>query len=304
MNSNIFILLFFLSSFIYVRSQTCCSGGIPLSNNLGLQTLDKGTLQIGLTYDYNHLNTLKSGTTNLDDNSRLRNTHSILLNSGYSISDRFSAEVLFSWVNQRRKISQFDNENLDQTSGIGDAVVLLKYNFPKLLGENSVFNIGITLNSDLQPGSNSWDIIYYTLASKNFNFRPSANIFLKTIYRNTGANNEYLTNRQYKFGNEIQSEIGISDQFTLSKTLFSPSLSFKYRSAKKDKIDEFELENTGGDWLFLIPNFSINLLPSIVFNTKAEIPLYSNVGGTQLTPSYRITSGFLINITSKKSLLN
>lgn len=292
-----------------------------MSNNLGLQTLDKGTLQIGLTYDYNHLNTLKSGTNNLDDNSRLRNTHSILLNSGYSITDRFSAEVLFSWVNLRRKISQFDNENLDQTSGIGDAVVLLKYNFPKLLGENSVFNIGlgtkiplgsstetnnigITLNSDLQPGSNSWDIIYYTLASKNFNFRPSANIFLKTIYRNTGANNEYLTNRQYKFGNEIQSEIGISDQFTFSKTLFSPSLSFKYRSAKKDKIDEFELENTGGDWLFLIPNFSINLLPSIVFNTKAEIPLYSNVGGTQLTPSYRISSGFLINITRKKSLLN
>lgn len=292
-----------------------------MSNNLGLQTLDKGTLQIGLTYDYNHLNTLKSGTNNLDDNSRLRNTHSILLNSGYSITDRFSAEVLFSWVNLRRKISQFDNENLDQTSGIGDAVVLLKYNFPKLLGENSVFNIGlgtkiplgsstetnnigITLNSDLQPGSNSWDIIYYTLASKNFNFRPSANIFLKTIYRNTGANNEYLTNRQFKFGNEIQSEIGISDQFTLSKTLFSPSLSFKYRSAKKDKIDEFELENTGGDWLFLIPNFSINLLPSIVFNTKAEIPLYSNVGGTQLTPSYRISSGFLINITRKKSLLN
>ena len=31
---------------------------------------------------------------------------------------------------------------------------------------------------------------------------------------------------------------------------------FKYRSAKKDKIDEFELENTGGDWLFLIASIN------------------------------------------------
>lgn len=320
MKYRIIILTFFIVGSITTNAQTCCSGGIPLSNNLGLDISEKGTIQIGLSYDYNNLNTLNSGTENLNDNSRLRITHSVLLNVGYSITDRFSAEALFSWVNQRRKISQLDNNTLDQTSGVGDAVVLLKYNFPKLLGENSAFNIGlgtkipigsstetndigIVLNSDLQPGSNAWDIIYYSLLSKNLNSRPSFSVFSRIIYRSSGTNNSYLKTSEYKFGNELQAFIGFSDQFILFNTLADPSLSFKYRSAEKDAIDGFDIESTGGKWVFLVPNFSIQISPSISFNTKAEIPIYSNVDGTQLTPTFRVSSGILINITRKQKKL-
>lgn len=318
MNLKAIILSFYLFSFITISAQTCCSGGIPLSNNLGLEISEKGTIQIGLNYDYNNLNTLNSGTENLNDDSRLRITHSALLNVGYSITDRLSAEGLFTWVNQRRKISQFGNENLDQTSGIGDAVFLLKYNFPKILGNNSAFNIGlgtkiplgsstetndigITLNSDLQPGSNSWDIVYYSLLSKNLNFRPSLNVFSRLIYRSTGTNKSYLEDLEYEFGNVFQAFLGLSDQFQLFKTLSNPSLSLKYRSAKKDAIDGFDIESTGGEWIFVVPNFSINITPSIAFSTKAEIPIYSKVDGTQLTPTFRITSGVLVNISRKQS---
>ena len=319
--TKVAISVLIVFSFNSINAQTCCSGGIPLSNNLGLDISEKGTVQVGLNYDYNNLNTLNSGTENLNDDSRLRITHSVLLNAGYSITDRLSAEVLFTWVNQRRKISQFEDENLDQTSGVGDAVFLMKYNFPKLLGENSAFNIGlgtkiplgsstetndigITLNSDLQPGSNAWDIIYYALLSKNLNIRPSLNIFSRIIYRSTGTNDSYLESLEYKFGNEFQAFIGFTDQFLLFKTLSNPSLSFKYRSAEKDAIDGLDIESTGGKWVFLVPNFSINITPSISFNTKAELPIYSDVDGTQLTPTFRISTGFLINFAHKKSILN
>ena len=77
-------------------SQTCCSGGVPLSNNLGLPNEGKGAATIGLNYDYNHLNTLNAGSDKLDDDSRLRNTNSVLLNLGYSFTDRLSVEALFS----------------------------------------------------------------------------------------------------------------------------------------------------------------------------------------------------------------
>ena len=310
-------LSFFIFSVITINAQTCCSGGIPLSNNLGLNISEKGTIQIGLNYDYNNLNTLNSGKENLNDDSRLRITHSALLNVGYSITDRLSAETLFTWVNQRRKISQFGNENLDQTSGIGDAVLLLKYNFPKILGENSVFNIGlgtkiplgsstetndigIILNSDLQPGSNAWDIIYYSLFSKNLNFRPSLNIFSRIIYRSTGTNDSYLESFEYSFGNEFQAILGFADQFILFNTLTNPSLSFKYRSAEKDTINGFENESTGGKWVFIVPNFSIDISPNIAFTAKAELPIYSYVEGTQLTPTFRITTGFLVKIMLKQ----
>ena len=321
MNFKLALLLVFgfLSTFIY--AQTCCSGGIPLSNNIGLPILEKGTTQIGISYDYNNLNTLNIGTKKLEDNSRLRITHSVLANISYSISDRFSVEGLFTWVNQRRKITQFGNENLDETSGIGDGLLLLKYSFPNLIGENTFVNVGIgskipfgsstkknnqgiTLNADLQPGSNAWDIIYWSSISKSFSFRPSFNISSRFIYRSTGTNNSYFGDSTYKFGNEIQAFLGFSDQFLLFKTTTSPSISFKYRNVTQDKIGGFDLENTGGNWVSIIPNFSINMNQNLVFTTKAELPIYSNVDGTQLTPTYRLTTGILFTLTPKKEFIN
>ncbi len=35
-------------------SQTCCSGGIPLSNSIGLPTANKGSFQFSLNYDFNN----------------------------------------------------------------------------------------------------------------------------------------------------------------------------------------------------------------------------------------------------------
>ena len=305
------------SSLVY--TQTCCSGGIPLSNSIGLDFQDKGSLQIGINYDYNNLNTLNTGTETLNDNARLRITHSALLNIGYAITNNLSVEGLFTWVNQRRKITQFGNSNLDQTSGIGDAVVLVKYNFIDLLGKNSntaigigsklplgssteTNDLGITLNADLQPGSNAFDIVYLIQYSRQTNFRPSFGISSRLIYRSTGTNTDYFGDSSYKFGNEFQAYLNFSDQFPLFKTILSPSLSFKYRNAVKDQIGGSDLNNTGGNWVFIIPNVAVNLTPGIQFSARAELPLYSNVDGTQLTPTYRITSGLLITLASKQSI--
>ena len=42
------ILLSILSFYTLNITAQCCSGGVPLSNNLGLSQEDKGTIQIGL----------------------------------------------------------------------------------------------------------------------------------------------------------------------------------------------------------------------------------------------------------------
>lgn len=315
-----FFFSFLLFSLVYtINAQTCCSGGIPLSNNIGMAILEKGTTQIGVAYDYNNLNTLNNGSKKLDDDASLRITHSVLVNASYAVTDKFSVEGMFTWVNQRRKVTQFGNVDLDQSSGIGDALLLAKYNFSDLVGKNSDLNIGlgtkiplgsstkkndqgITLNADLQPGSNAWDIIYWTSVSKSMNFRPSFNISSRIIYRSTGTNNDYFGDSTYKFGNDFQAFVGFSDQFLLFKTFASPSISFKYRNALLDKIGGFNVENTGGNWVSVIPNFSINISPNLVFSTKAELPIYSNVDGTQLTPTYRLTTGILFTIAPKKEI--
>lgn len=322
MELRVFFFTIIFHAFLFSKAQTCCSGGIPLSNNIGLAITEKGTTQIGIHYDYNNLNTLNNGSEKLDDNSRLRITHSVLINIGYSITNSLAVEGLLTWVNQRRNISQFGNEDLTVTSGIGDAVILLKYNFPNILfGANSDISLGIgpkiplgsstetnnqgiTLNADLQPGSNAWDIIYWSQISKRFNFRPSLTVSSRFIYRDTGTNTSYFGDSTYKFGEELQVFLSFSDQYLLFNTLSNPSISFKYRKAKKDKTGGGEVFSTGGNWISIIPNFSINLKPNIAFSTKVELPIYSDVSGTQLTPTYRITSGVLININKKENVLN
>ncbi len=317
--------LFLLVSVLFINSvfsQTCCSGGIPLSNNLGLENVGNGFLQFGINYDFNNLNTLNSGTQKLNDNSRKRITHSILINTSYSFTDRLSVEALLTWVNQRRIINQFGNTDLQQTNGIGDGVILAKYEFPELLGESSNANVGIgtkiplgsfdeidengiTYIADLQPGSGAWDFILLTSLSKNFNFRPTTTFSGRIIYRSTGENADYLKGSQvYEYGNEIQTFLGVSDEFLAFNTLINPGITVKYRNAKKDQIDGFELDNTGGDWIFIIPSLSIRLSSNISFQSKAELPIISNVDGTQLTPTSRFTGGFLINFNLRKNEIN
>ena len=318
---HIFVFTFLTN--ITIFSQTCCSGGIPLSNNLGFPNSGEHVLQLSLNYDFNNLNTLNAGSDKLDDNSRKRTTHSVLLNASYAFTDNFSIETLVTWVNQRRIIDQFGKTDLQKTNGLGDAVVLANYDFKNLLGEASsvtlgvgakiplgsydeVSPIGVTYIADLQPGSGAWDRIFFAAISKSFNFRPSTTFFSRTIYRATGQNKDYLGGLQvYEYGDEIQFFIGVSDQFVVfDKKLISPSLAFKYRNAQRDQIDEIELNNTGGNWLFIVPSLSIELSQNISILTKVELPIISNVDGTQLTPTYRVTSGFLMSFNLKKNEIN
>ncbi|WP_190809882.1 transporter [Flagellimonas sp. S3867] len=299
-------------------SQTCCSGGVPLSNNLGLPNDGKGTLLLGLSYDYNNLNTLNAGSSELDDDSRLRVTNSVLLSIGYSFSDRLSIESLITWVNQLRTITQFGNETDTETNGIGDAVFLVKYAFPNLLGQRSTVSFGagakaplgksnlttsqgIQLTADLQPGSGAWDFIGLVSISKGLNFRPSATLSGSFTYRETGINEEYLNNTAtYEFGNEMQVNLGYTDQFGLFNTIFNPGLIIKYRKAQVDIIDESDLPNTGGEWIFIRPELSANISQNLVLVSRFELPLYSYVDGTQLTPTNRFTIGLLWKLQKKK----
>lgn len=93
-----------------------------------------------------------------------------------------------------------------------------------------------------------------------------------------------------------------TDQCLLFNTIFNPGLKFKYRKASYDKIDGSQLPNTGGEWVFVRPELSVHLIPNIAVSSRLELPIYSYVDGTQLTPTLRFTTG--ISYTLKKAALN
>ena len=117
----IFILLPF--QFLDVLGQTCCSGGVPLTGNLGMPSAGVGTWQFSPSWDLNYMNTLKQGRQTVMDQSRRRLTQSFLFETGYSISDRLYISGLFTYVLQTRRVEQFGSVNRDFLHGIGDAVV-------------------------------------------------------------------------------------------------------------------------------------------------------------------------------------
>lgn len=318
---TLFVLLIISILAFQGFAQTCCSGGVPLSNNLGLPNEGKGVISLGLNYDYNNLNTLNAGTTKLDDSSRQRITNSVLYVMGYAFTDKLAVESLLTWVNQSRTISQFGNQSFTETSGIGDGVILLKYSMPEVLGNGTVLNLGvgtklplgksdiiteqgIQLTADLQPGSGAWDGLGWASVSKGLNFRPSATVSGSFTYRLTGVNNSYLNNSAtYEFGDEIQINLGYTDQFLMFNTIFNPGVVFKYRKALEDKIDNQGIPNTGGEWIFIRPELAIQLTPNIAINSRFELPVYSYVEGTQLTPTFRVSTGISYLLNTKNELL-
>lgn len=299
-------------------SQSCCSGGVPISNNLGLPLSNEKTFQYSLSYDVNILNTLKEGNEKLNDDSRRRLTHSVLFQSGYIINKRWSAELFMSYIRQERIVDQFGNTSRTTAQGLGDAVALLKYKLISGNGKKINWLIGagpkiptgpsdrkdkndIALNADLQPGSGAWDIISWTQLTKNFDARPSLTWSATGSFSIKGKNKKYLGSQVYQFGDELVLIGGLADQFATGKLLWGASLQTIFRYAFRDENDGEKTPGTGGRWIFIRPGLAIKAGKTSAINISASAPAYSWLQDTQLTPTIRYNVSFYFEIANKQS---
>jgi len=305
---SIFLAVLLSSATSQLLAQACCSGGVPVSGNLGLPASSAEVLQLSVSYDLNVLQTLKAGTETLDDDSRNRTTHSALFEIGYSLTNRFSVDGFFSFVRQERTISQFGNENFTYSQGIGDAVVLFKYKLLSFQNDATALQIGfgpkiplgaadrkddrgITLNADLQPGSGAWDAIFWSQFAHAMAFRPSLSLISTVTYAYKGVNDSYLGSESYQFGQEWQIMAGLSDRLFIGKNIVDPSLRLQFRTVRPDQFNDEQQPGTGGEWVFIIPGFTYWLNPDLSVNANLSLPIYARLEDTQVTPTYRFTTG-------------
>lgn len=325
-------ILFLLFCMTKAAAQTCCSGGVPISSNLGLPFGEGQTLQFNLNYDLNNLNTQKTGVNVDGDRTRERITHSTLLQLGYSLNRKWAVDVLFSHVRQERRIfRQNQLSDFTFTQGFGDLVLLLKYKLLSLQDDATSLSVGlgtklatgaanrrfngIRLNADLQPGSGATDGLLWAQFTHQFSFRPSLGFSANTIYSYKGTNKNYLPitvnneviTQSYQFGEEWQLIFNISDRLILGKNLIDPYLSLRYRTVKQDTNDNNLVPGTGGDWVFIKPGFNYWFNSQISVGANIELPIYAFVVGTQVTPTYRFNTGIYYTFSLKKrelSILN
>ncbi len=302
-----------------VMGQACCSGGVPISNQIGVRPADKHQLTIRGTYDGNFLNSFYNGSDKLDDTNVKRFSQTIFLQGIYGISERLSINAMMAYVHHTRTVtSAYAEAPPTKVSGIGDAILLAQYKLVRFR-ESSIYitgglkiptgnsemknENGIILPADLQPGTGSWDLILSSGYIKNHFIRPSMSFTSTIVAKINSYSDRYAGQQQYKYGNDFQFLLGITDSFILRNIILNPGLLFRLWHTSPDKIDDNFFPNTGGTWIYLAPSLNVQFNSYISGFASAEIPVFQFLEGTQLSTTIRFALGFQLNIPTAKNKL-
>lgn len=299
-----------------VHAQTCCSGGVPMSSNIGFSTGEYKQLQYGFSYDNNRITRLYNETVILADNNRMRSTQSYILRAAYQWHRRFASELFIPIIRQARNIQTLNNGNDQEISlGLGDPAILVAYDVMNNLKLNWTIGLGIRLPlgsfsqtndqgllliNDMQPGSGAFDLILRSALSFPIPKHPESILFFNVIHTQRGQNTRYLGSQTYQFGRELQMITGYSRNVYALKQIWPLALGFRYRHAGPDQLNQSKLSNTGGDWLFARLSLGLSLDPKTQLQVGMESPFYSHVKGVQLSPDYIFNISLLGKIKFKK----
>lgn len=283
-------------------AQACCSAGTPLLGSLELPATPQGTWQFALSYDYNLLKDVISGSRLLSDNSRQRAVHSILWETSYGITPVFSVSLLATAVQQERVVEAGGPSGATlRTRGIGDAILLFKYALVPLtlpeqrevtigggtkipLGASTLTSQGVLIPADMQPGTGAWDGILWAYASQGFLPEAPLTLFLSASRRFTGTNDRYRSSAQgYKFGDETILTVGAGYR---TEERIDYSVLIRLRHVRADRFGGFAIPNTGGMWLSVLPGINVRMFDVVTARFSLQVPLYRDLRGTQLTTTY------------------
>lgn len=286
-------------------AQACCSAGTPLLGSLELPATREGTWQFALSYDYNLLKDVVSGSRLLSENSRQRTVHSVLWETSYGITPLFSVSLLATAVQQERVVEVGETSAATlRTRGIGDAILLFKYALVPLtlpeqyevtigggtkipLGASTLGSQGVLIAADMQPGTGAWDGILWAYASQGFLPEIPLTLFLTASHRFTGTNDRYRSEEQgYKFGNETTLTAGAGYR---TNELIDYSLLMRFRHVEPDQFGGVAIPNAGGTWLSVLLGMNVRMFDAITARFSLHVPLYRDLIGTQLTTTYRGT---------------
>lgn len=293
------------------KGQTCSCAGAPLISTQSISSAAKGNLLVGLTYQYNDISNLYSGSTELENRSVTRHTQSTLLEINYGLTRRLTFSGTATFVQKFRKTGLQNPGNTESltTRGVGDGLFMLKYVLHQNtmseqyqlafgggikipFGKFSISQNGVALNADMQPGTGAWDWVGWSYFSKTFAPATTLNLFWYNSYRLTGGKERFDASDIFEFGNELVSTVGVTNTIT---DKLSYLMMVRYRSTASDRRNDEKLPNTGGLWVNLRPGLSYQLTDRISLRATGQLPIYQNLNGTQPTTTFTLSGSIFYN---------
>ena len=298
-----FLLIVFVTVlFQDIFPQACCTVGTSISSGVERSVIKHNHLSAAFSFQNNILNNTYQNTNKIDDPlNRKSSVADFTLELEYGIAERVSVLLVGGYTNKSRTTTITDpeinrSEEISFTgNGFTDIVILGKYEIvvPDIVlplgatigagaklptGSYTLEENGTRLSIDLQPGTGASDLLLWGHINYTFPI-PRISINANALYRYTGTN---IIN--YRYGDEILASVngtyGIADFLAIN-------LQLKGRYSDRDYWDGRFLPSTGGTYIDLTPSL-IYVEGNFNLRVLAQIPLYRNVEGIQLTVSEKL----------------
>jgi len=278
---------------LHASAQTCSCASVPLLGSMQPASTEGDEWFFATTYEHHEISDLVAGSSTVPDTTgRIRTATALVMEASRGVTDKWAVSALLSSVEHKRAIG---GESI-RTSGLGDAILLAKYSPRRIslysdsalsfgfgarvpLGDDDLARDGVFLSEDLQSSTGANGAIAWTYWAKAMNDSGSAQIYTSASFTANGDNS-----RNYQFGDEATVSFGGSIQMR-SPWGFAADIS--YRNANRDRRNNFEIPNTGGDWLDLNAGFQYRVSESLGIGFGGTFPLKRNLNDQlQFTTSY------------------
>jgi hypothetical protein len=284
------------------NSSTCSCAGVPLLGSMELATPGSGRWFLAGTYQYHDVGELVSGSTTINDlTGRDRSSEAFVLEASRGLSRSWSFSAMLSHVGHERNVGGVR----DKTSGLGDAIVMLKYSpltiglYSKTalsfglgariaLGEDDANRNGVVLAEDLQPSTGAHGGIVWLYAARALNESTGARLYGSVSYTNNGDNDRF-----YQFGHETTATLGASYQ---TQTPWGFNVELLHRHTERDRRNGVTIPNTGGNWLDVVPSAQYHLTDKFAVKIAAKIPVSRDLNDQlQFTTkyAYRVSMSYM-----------
>ncbi len=278
-----------------VFASTCSCASVPLLGTMQSASPNDNQWFLATTYEFHDVSELVAGSSTIPDQTgRERQSQALVFEISRGLTQKWSVSALLSAVEHEREIGG----QKDTTSGVGDAVVMLKYSPASIsvyskntltlglgsrlpLGEDDASNQFTTLAEDLQPSTGAYAGLLWAYYARALNESAGAQVYVSASHTINGDND-----RDYHFGDSTSIALGSSYQ---TQTPWGFGLEMLYRHAKRDERISVEIPNTGGDWLDIVPAVQYHATETLALKASVKIPVRRDLNDSlQFTTRYAV----------------